>query len=125
MVVDGGWRQPLLLQGALPGNDIAAQASGDAVVPVALGEVGEEARQVQRDLLRHGRRTHPAHGQVEVARGPGLQTVWRLRQRRWSRRPDLSGSKFVEIHEVGDRCFRAHQDGYLPRWAILCSEILP
>jgi hypothetical protein len=86
MVVDGRRRQPGIDQVLLPGGDIAAQAGARAVVAVGVRKEGDEAGQVEDDLLGDFLRAHADDGEAVIAVGPDGQAVGGDRQRLASRR---------------------------------------
>jgi hypothetical protein len=87
VVVDGGGCEVLFVtEMALPVEDIAAEAGGDAVVAVALGEEIGEALEVEGDLGSDGGRAHAGDSELEVALAPGAEGV----ERGWFHRLHLS-----------------------------------
>ncbi len=84
---------------ALPREDGAAHAGGDPVVTGVLENEGDEAIDVQRDLLRHRLGAHPDHGEHQVPRRSGSQTVRNLLRQPGRDGLHLSGSEIREIDQ--------------------------
>jgi hypothetical protein len=60
---------------ALPGDDVALEAGGDAVVAITRHEAADEAVEVAGDLVGHLGGAHADDGQGQVARCPRGQRV--------------------------------------------------
>jgi hypothetical protein len=67
VIVDRCRRQALVRQVLLPGDDVATQTGADALVAVGFLMKGEEAAELQRNLLGHFVGTDPGDGELLVA----------------------------------------------------------
>lgn len=121
VVIHGGVCQPIGLHVLLPGNNITFQTSGDPIMSIGVEKILQEASQVQRDFLRHCRRTNPGHRKVKIPGDPGFQTVWQGCQQTCLILLHLSGSEFIKILERFGHGFPCFSSDSLPRRDILGS----
>jgi hypothetical protein len=70
VIIDRRWGQPLCLQGALPGYDIAADTGGELTMSVALQEERLKALEMERNFLGHCLGADSLNRQAEISGHP-------------------------------------------------------